>query len=63
MLVQVYIVKALEDLVEDDDQKVTRIGLNQAIELAKEGGEECEEKTPETTQDTKRSRKSRKCRS
>ncbi|KAJ4762840.1 B3 domain-containing protein [Rhynchospora pubera] len=70
---KIYIVKALEDLVEDADAKVTGKGSNQAIESEIEGGgEEREEKTPETprfeeqTPETPRyatrSRKSRKSR-
>jgi hypothetical protein len=59
MLVQIHIVKALEDIVEDEEQKDTVIGLNQAIVLAKDEGEEYEGRTPETTRYAKRSRKPR----
>lgn len=52
MLVQIYIVKALEDFVEDEDCTNIGIGL-------KEGGGEYEEKT-QTSRYATRSRKSRK---
>ncbi|KAJ4802736.1 B3 domain-containing protein [Rhynchospora pubera] len=60
---KIYIVKALEDLVEDADEKVIGKGSNQAIESEIEGGgEEHKEKTPETPRYATRSRKSRKSR-